>query len=430
LTDLKVVRVLDLEGYDGPVCLDGLSKLLHLRYLSLRGTGVSELPATIGELRFLQTLDVSSTTVKKLPPSIGALLCLRYLNIRDTNVSELPAKIGELRFNLKAILIGGKGRFNSVETVTRLPNVIQHFRCLEKLGTIDIRVHHARFVEALGGLDHLRVLKITWSSQQSNEKAYREALVSSIEKWSQLEYLTIHCGFLCSMDFLGSVPNPPQRLKKFKVTAGRFAVIPQWISWLWSLSFVQITVSKLGSDELRILKILPRLKCLILGLEFIPRETIVIENDGFTELRRFSVDCPVPWLTFSTEAMRWVKHLELKFCSGPASQKSVPSGINNLRSLTEVVLCYNQKWCANSSSVKMTVAAVKEEVSKHRNPIELVINDTRVNVQQAEEAAEIPNKAERGGKAKDDVEVAGEGTSKISSSSEIEEIEDDAEHGL
>ena len=182
LTDLKVVRVLDLEGCDGPVCLDGLSKLLHLRYLSLRGTGVSELPATIGELRWLQTLDVSSTKVKKLPPSIGALLRLRYLNIRDTDVSELPAKIGELRFNLKAILVGSKGRFNSVETVTKLPKAIQHCQCLEKLGTIDIREHHASFVKALGGLNCLRVLKITWSSQQSNEKAYREALVSSIEK--------------------------------------------------------------------------------------------------------------------------------------------------------------------------------------------------------------------------------------------------------
>ena len=96
------------------------------------------------------------------------------------------------------------------------------------------------------------------------------------------------------MEFLGSVPNPPRGLKKFKVTAGRFVVVPQWINGLEFLSFMQITVCKLGSDDLSILKDLPSLKCLLLGLEFIPREAIVIENEGFNELTRFSVDCPVP----------------------------------------------------------------------------------------------------------------------------------------
>nr|CAB3503906.1 unnamed protein product [Digitaria exilis] len=88
LTRLKMVRVLDLEDCDSPVCLDGLSKLiylrstkvkelppsicklLHLRYLNLRDTAVSELPMTIGELRCLETLDARSTKVKVLPPSI------------------------------------------------------------------------------------------------------------------------------------------------------------------------------------------------------------------------------------------------------------------------------------------------------------------------------------------------------------------------
>jgi hypothetical protein len=46
LTDLKVVRVLDLEGCNGPVRLDGLCKVLLLRYLSLKGTDIIDLPTT------------------------------------------------------------------------------------------------------------------------------------------------------------------------------------------------------------------------------------------------------------------------------------------------------------------------------------------------------------------------------------------------
>lgn len=139
-----------------------------------------------------------------------------------------------------------------------------------------------------------------------------------------------------------------------------------------------------------------------------------------------SVDCAVPWLNFSIGAMQKLTYLELKFCSGPASQGSVPSGISKLQSLTEVVLCYNEEWCANSSSVKMTVEAVNKAVAKHHNPINLTINGATANVhgvRETEEATEICSEAKCEGEAKDDVEVVGERTRRITS--EIEEIEDD-----
>ncbi|TVU21042.1 hypothetical protein EJB05_30653, partial [Eragrostis curvula] len=93
LTDLKVVRVLDLEGCDGPVCLDGLCKLLLLRYLSL-GTDINDLPATIGELKWLETLDVKSTKVKELPSSIVKLEKLTYLLAGS---AKLPSRIAEMK---------------------------------------------------------------------------------------------------------------------------------------------------------------------------------------------------------------------------------------------------------------------------------------------------------------------------------------------
>ena len=72
-------------------------------------------------------------------------------------------------------------------------------------------------------------------------------------------------------------------------------------------------------------------------------------------------------------------------------QESVPDGIGNLQSLTEVALLYNQNWCANSSSVIRTVDAVKRQVAKHRNQINLVINETKVDVvQEVDEETESP----------------------------------------
>ncbi|WVZ71263.1 hypothetical protein U9M48_019871, partial [Paspalum notatum var. saurae] len=115
LTDLKVVRVLDLEGCNGLVCLDGLCKLVLLRYLSLKGTDVSELPPTIGDLRCLETLDVRSTKVKelplstirleklmhllagsaKLPSSVAKMMALQTLSCAGTTNSKSPGNIVE-----------------------------------------------------------------------------------------------------------------------------------------------------------------------------------------------------------------------------------------------------------------------------------------------------------------------------------------------
>jgi hypothetical protein len=160
-------------------------------------------------------------------------------------------------------------------------------------------------------------------------------------------------------------------LDKFKVTLGRFVGVPQWFRGLEYLSFMQIIVRKQGASDLEILRDLPKLKCLILGLDFIPREAIVIGNEGFPELQRFSIDCPVPWLTFESRAMPKLTYLQLEFHACPTSPISVPSGIKNLSSLTEVALWYNVRY-ANSSSVKMTVEAVREEVANRRNMTQMI----------------------------------------------------------
>ncbi|OEL37749.1 hypothetical protein BAE44_0001234 [Dichanthelium oligosanthes] len=116
------------------------------------------------------------------------------------------------------------------------------------------------------------------------------------------------------------LPNHLTKLEKFKITAGRFVSVPQWIESLQHLAFLQITVCKLEPRDLKILADLLRLRCLGLDLEFIPTEEVVIGR-----------------------AMLRLAYLELEVISASARERAVPSGLRNLQSLTEVVLHYNQK---------------------------------------------------------------------------------------
>ncbi|KAF8673265.1 hypothetical protein HU200_048819 [Digitaria exilis] len=284
-----------------------------------------------------------------------------YLSFRSTRVSKLPPEIKEL-CNL-AVLDAMIEWFKSDETATRLPHDIRHLLKLRTLTTVDLREQPISFINALGDLWCLSVLAITWSFHQSCDSDYCEALLSSIKKWHYLKFLTIHCGLGCSMEFLGSLSSPPRWLEKFKATTGRFACVPQWFHGLECLSFVQITVCKLEAHDLEILRDLYSLKCLVLGLDFIPKEAIVIKNEGFRALQRFSIECPVPWLTFESRAMPMLKYLQLDFHACPTSPASVPMGISNLCSLAEVALWYNVRY-ANSSSIKSTVKAVRDEVAE------------------------------------------------------------------
>ncbi|CAO2142174.1 unnamed protein product [Urochloa humidicola] len=80
---MRLLRVLDLEDIYGLQYheLDNIWKLLHLKYLSLRGCyRIKLLPDSLGNLRQLQVLDVRDTLVRALPKTIIKLRKLQYIH--------------------------------------------------------------------------------------------------------------------------------------------------------------------------------------------------------------------------------------------------------------------------------------------------------------------------------------------------------------
>ncbi|CAL5079669.1 unnamed protein product [Urochloa decumbens] len=80
---LRVLDLIDCNLADH-TSLWFVGDLFHLRYLSLRDTKYAgKLPVEIGNLQFLQTLDIIGNRIKELPSSIKALRQLMFLYIQE-----------------------------------------------------------------------------------------------------------------------------------------------------------------------------------------------------------------------------------------------------------------------------------------------------------------------------------------------------------
>ena len=75
---------------------DTIGQLKKLQTLVVSGTTVNELPNTIGDLESLEVLDISSTAICILPDSVGKLQNLQTLDISDTMIKRIPDSLSGL----------------------------------------------------------------------------------------------------------------------------------------------------------------------------------------------------------------------------------------------------------------------------------------------------------------------------------------------
>ncbi|MBO0359652.1 hypothetical protein J0X19_16955 [Hymenobacter sp. BT186] len=88
---LRELLVLNLALIEVPLWL---TTLTDLRYVMLRGTDITKLPATISNLHRLELLRIENcqNPLSMLPESFRELRALRYLSFRDTYLRYLPIK--------------------------------------------------------------------------------------------------------------------------------------------------------------------------------------------------------------------------------------------------------------------------------------------------------------------------------------------------
>ncbi|KAL5548702.1 hypothetical protein UlMin_003933 [Ulmus minor] len=92
------LRVFSLSESSITELPDSIGNIKYLRYLDLSHTSIKELPDSICTLYNLQTLLLSCCTqLTQLPTRLAALVNLRYLDIRGTSLKEMPLQMCKMK---------------------------------------------------------------------------------------------------------------------------------------------------------------------------------------------------------------------------------------------------------------------------------------------------------------------------------------------
>ncbi|EEF35585.1 leucine-rich repeat containing protein, putative [Ricinus communis] len=184
LSNFRKLRVLSLSQYRSVAEMpESIGYLKHLRYLDLSTASIKELPENVSILYNLQTLILHDCTyLAVLPDSIGKLEHLRYLDLSGTSIERLPESISKLCSLRTLILHQCKDLIELPTSMAQLTNLrnldiretklqemppdIGELKNLEILTNFIVRRQGGSNINELGELQHLREKLCIWNLEE------------------------------------------------------------------------------------------------------------------------------------------------------------------------------------------------------------------------------------------------------------------------
>nr|UBY07516.1 NBS-LRR disease resistance protein [Dasypyrum villosum] len=327
---MRLLRVLDLEGKWDLVDhhLEHIGKLVHLRYLSLREhADIFHLPNSLGNLRQLQTLDISGTSIIKLPRTIIKLAKMQHILASDTGKSNIFDDAYEQslmslpiysacccvsccvpKLLAENVVFEDEAQFNRRDICTafccsilpyyaaggrnpggvEVPRGIWKLKALHTLRTIDISVGKT-VLQDIKKLTRLRKLGFTGINKRNSQE-----LCSAIACLSSLESLSLHSKEETGLSgCLDGVSSPPESLQSIKLI-GNLVKLPEWIQGLKNLVKLKLEESRIWEHDaaMQVLGNLPNLATLrLLPYSFVGEEVrFSFGREAFLSLKVLQLD--------------------------------------------------------------------------------------------------------------------------------------------
>ncbi|KAK4427839.1 Disease resistance protein RPP8 [Sesamum alatum] len=303
-TEFKLLRVLDVERFDfGEKLSESLGNLVHLRYLSLRGSQFEKLPSSIGNLKYLQTLDLRAPlrVCVTVPNVLSKLNNLKYLYLPPNHKSTSRLQLSSTSK-------------------------------LEILKIFDTKVSDYRDISKLAKLQKLAVII---SPETENLAAIINCLETEQNRVRDYSF-RVHYNFQSEREFtvlrqLLSLTD----LRKLDL-GGPINGLPQHCHFGESLTKLTLRSSGLKQDPMPTLEKLPKLYSLRLRNAF-KGNRICCSSQGFPRLRILEIlglTSLEDWI-IEEGAMPNLYALKIDECS---KLKMVPGGIKYIAALRELVV--------------------------------------------------------------------------------------------
>ncbi|XP_062191683.1 disease resistance protein RGA5-like isoform X2 [Phragmites australis] len=347
-TSLRVLDLGDCEDMKDHHLVN-IEMMFHLKYLRLGSKLITKLPEKIGELQYLQTLDVRGTRIEELPPTITKLQRLTHLYVGWT---------------------------------TKFPNgMIGQMHSLEELRQYGVRSYEqGKTLEEFSKLTKLRTLKMKWDFDLPDAL---EGLNQSEGIYSHVETLLSSCNLhnLSISDYGRAFPllldswHPvvPCSVRKLSLKAVVIYKVPNWMGTLGNLGVLKLVIMCLRPEDVEILGAIPSLLFLELLTDGGTNGSIIVPgSNGFRSLKYFSLRitrCGTA-LEFEVGSMPKLEHVKLEFfevrnmeCLNGASN----FGIQHLSALSKVEVCIGRPDGINAAfeCVARAIIAAVETLPNH-----------------------------------------------------------------
>ncbi|KAF7099029.1 hypothetical protein CFC21_100718, partial [Triticum aestivum] len=250
--------------------------MLHLRYLCLCNTSITQIPDDIRNLRFLQVLDISATAIKMLPTSFFQLTQLVYLHI-------------------------GMG--------TALPERLDNLKSLQEL--LGINIESPSMLHDLSKLTELRNLRVRVCGWNDDYKELFRRCLSNLINLKSIKLSGVHRNIDYGSD---SLSPEPQQLQCIHLADSIKCDVPRWISSLSNLSTLLIQhLETLREEHLRVLGPMSSLCDLHIWVAQTARsKRLVIDGSYlFRCLARLKIGSSIMELKFAQGSMQKLQTLEV-----------------------------------------------------------------------------------------------------------------------
>ncbi|KAI3469801.1 hypothetical protein Pfo_026464 [Paulownia fortunei] len=303
--EFNLLRVLDLERFDfGEKLSKAIGNLVHLRYLSLRGSQFSKLPSSIGNLKYLQTLDlrVPFLVCLTIPNVIGKLSHLKHLYLPPSHKSTSKLQLCSL--SKLEILKNFDTRVSDYRDITKLTK-------LQKVAAIlTLEIENLAAIINCLEMEHNHIrdssFRIRYDFQSEREFTVLRQLVGFIH--------------LHKLDLIGVINR-----------------LPEHCHFAPSLTKLTLRSSRLKEDPMATLEKLPHLHTLILRKYAFEGNEICCSPQGFPSLRILELQglTSLEYWRIGEGAMPNLYCLKIDEC---INLRMVPEGIKFIDSLRELVI--------------------------------------------------------------------------------------------